>query len=224
MPQRSARRDSPGRDQGRRRGQPSCVVVDDHPAVLDALGRLLAGAGLRVAALASRVDEALEAVETERPDLLVCDIRLGEESGIDLVREIVRLDAATAALVYTAYPDWALAQEALDAGARGFALKDAPLAELLRAIDIVREGGIYIDGSLARRLLAEGASERPPLTQREREVLRLLADGLRTEEIGRRLFLSPATVKVHVVKALHKLGARTRSHAVATALRTGIIS
>ena len=206
-------------------GSPAgCLVVDDHPAILDAVGRLLQAAGLRVVGLVARLEEALAAVESERPEVAVCDIRLSQGTGIDLARSILRLSPSTAVLIYTAFPERAYLQEALDAGARGFVLKDAPLPELIRAIHTVRSGATYVDGSLARYLAGTSPDGAEALTLREREVLRLVADGLRTEEIGRRLFLAPATVKAHLIKATCKLGARTRAQAVAAAIRAGVIS
>ncbi|MER3487576.1 MAG: DNA-binding response regulator [Chloroflexota bacterium] len=206
-------------------GSPAtCLVVDDHPAILDALSRLLQAAGLRILGLASGAEEALLAVKAERPDVALCDIRLGQETGIELTRTILRLSPSTAILIYTAFPERAFLQEALDAGAKGFVLKDAPLPELIRAIHTVRSGATYVDGSLARYLAGQPSDEAEALTLREREVLRLVADGLRTEEISRRLFLAPATVKAHLAKATNKLGARTRAHAVAAAIRAGVIS
>jgi DNA-binding NarL/FixJ family response regulator len=200
-----------------------CLVVDDHEVVLDAVGRLLEAAGLEVVCRAKREEEALAASERYRPDVAICDVRLRSGSGIELVRSIRRLSAQTAAVVYTAYSDRALVREALDAGAAAYVLKEAPLADLLRAIDTVLEGGTYVDGSLAS-LLAQGEEEGEALTARERDVLRLAAAGLRTDEIARRMFLSAATVKAHLVKAQRKLGARTRAQAVAVALRRGLIA
>jgi DNA-binding NarL/FixJ family response regulator len=128
-------------------------------------------------------------------------------------------------LLYTGYGDRALLAEALDAGVRGFVLKEAPLEDLVRAVDIVAGGGTYVDPVLAGALVnAKLTSALPELTQREREVLRALADGLSNEEIGRRLFISPETVRTHVRKAMAKLDADTRTQAVATALRQSLIT
>lgn len=203
---------------------PSCIVVDDHPAVLETLGRLLEAAGLRVVALTARAQDALAEIEAERPDVAVCDIRLSREDGIELARQIRRVSPGTAVVVYTTYGDRALLQEALDAGVRGYVLKEAPLPELVRAIETVYRGGAYVDGSLAQALADRERRPEETLTDREREVLRLLASGLKTEEIGRRMFISRSTVKAHLIKAMRKLGASTRAHAVANALRSDLIS
>jgi DNA-binding NarL/FixJ family response regulator len=128
-------------------------------------------------------------------------------------------------LLYTGYGDKALLADALDAGVRGFVLKDAPLQDLVRAVEVVAGGGTYVDPVLAGALaLARLNKDLPELTQREREVLRLLAEGLSNEEIGKRLFISPETVRTHIRKAMGKLDADTRTEAVATALRQSLIS
>ena len=114
---------------------------------------------------------------------------------------------------------------ALDAGARGFVLKEAPVGDLARAVTLVADGGTYVDPVLAGYLAQSHAADRlPSLTQREREVLRLLADGNSNEEIGKRLFISPETVRTHVRKAMDKLESDTRTQAVATALRQSLIA
>jgi Response regulator containing a CheY-like receiver domain and an HTH DNA-binding domain len=104
-------------------------------------------------------------------------------------------------------------------------LKEAPLPDLVRAVETVAEGKTYVDPVLAGVIAsAEMTKQIPSLTQREREVLRLLADGLSNEEIGKRLFISPETVRTHVRKAMAKLEADTRTEAVATALRQSLIT
>jgi DNA-binding NarL/FixJ family response regulator len=131
----------------------------------------------------------------------------------------------TAILLYTGYGDRALLTEALDAGVQGFVLKEAPMDDLLRAVRSVAEGTTYVDPVLAGTLAAASVGgDMPQLTQRERDVLRLLADGLSNEEIGKRLFISAETVRTHVRKAMDKLDADTRTQAVARALRDRLIA
>jgi DNA-binding NarL/FixJ family response regulator len=113
--------------------------------------------------------------------------------------------------------------DALDAGARGFALKDAPLDDLARAVDTVARGGLYVDPVLAAAIASRNKDQRKALSEREREVLRLLAEGGSYAEIGSKLFLSPDTVRAHAQRAMTKLGARTRTQAVAVALREAVI-
>jgi DNA-binding NarL/FixJ family response regulator len=114
--------------------------------------------------------------------------------------------------------------EALDAGVRGFLLKEGPLEDLARAVRAVAGGSQYIDPVLAGTLALAANEPVPQLTQRERDVLRLLAEGHANEEIGRQLFISAETVRTHIRKAMAKLGAETRTEAVAKALRQHLIS
>jgi DNA-binding NarL/FixJ family response regulator len=131
----------------------------------------------------------------------------------------------TAVLLYSGVSDAGLVSDALDAGARGFALKDAPLEEVARALETVAAGGLYVDPVLAASLAtSRRADDRRALSPREREVLRMLAEGGSYAEIGSTLFLSPDTVRDHAQRAMTKLGARTRTQAVAVAMREAMIA
>ena len=199
------------------------VVADDHPAVLRSVCDVLIDAGVDVVGRASNGEEAVTKIEATRPTVAVIDVRMPRLNGIEVASQISRTAPETAVILYTAYGDRALLSEALDAGVRGFVLKEAPLQDLTRAVDMVSGGAVYVDPVLAG-VLASAESERlPQLTKREREVLRLLADGLSNEEIGKRLFLSPETVRTHVQKAMRRLEADTRTQAVALALRQSLI-
>jgi DNA-binding NarL/FixJ family response regulator len=155
----------------------------------------------------------------------VVDVRMPRLSGIELAKRASMTAPDTSIIFYTAYGDRALLSEALDVGARGFVLKEAPLPDLVRAVERVAAGEAYVDPVLAGILVSSQARDSlPSLTQRERDVLRLLADGLSNDEIGKQLFISPETVRTHVRKAMAKLEADTRTQAVATALRQSIIS
>jgi DNA-binding NarL/FixJ family response regulator len=203
----------------------TCVVADDHPAVLEAIGLFLEQAGIEVVARSEDGEEALAAVEEHKPQVALIDVRMPKLGGIELTRRAQRSVPETAVLLYTGYADRALLTEALDAGVAGFVLKEAPLDELLRAVQSVAKGTPYIDPVLAGSLAASTFStEDPQLTQREREVLRLLADGLSNDEIGKQLFISAETVRTHIRKAMEKLGAETRTQAVARALRDKLIA
>jgi DNA-binding NarL/FixJ family response regulator len=203
----------------------TCVVADDHPAMLTAVAEILARSGFRVVGRARDGGEALALIESERPQIALIDVRMPRLSGIEVASQAATTAPETAIVFYTAYGDRALLSEALDVGVRGFVLKEAPLADLVRAVERVAAGEAYVDPVLAGVLVSGQLSERSPtLTQREREVLRLLADGLSNEEIGKQLHISPETVRTHVRKAMSKLEAETRTQAVATALRQSIIS
>jgi two-component system response regulator DesR len=127
-------------------------------------------------------------------------------------------------LLYSGHADRGLVSDALDAGARGFALKDAPLDDLGRALETVAAGGLYVDPVLAAELATRRPETTRPLSERERQVLRMLAEGGSYAEIGATLFLSPDTVRAHAQRAMEKLGARTRTQAVAVAMREALIA
>jgi DNA-binding NarL/FixJ family response regulator len=203
----------------------TCVVADDHPAMLAAVAEILGRSGFEVVGRARDGSEALALIESEKPALAIVDVQMPQLSGIEVAIRIATTAPGTAIVFYTAFGDRALLSEALDVGARGFVLKEAPLADLVRAAERVAAGEAYVDPVLAGVLVSSHFTDRAPsLTQREREVLRLLADGLANEEIGKTLHISPETVRTHVRKAMAKLEADTRTQAVATALRQSIIS
>jgi DNA-binding NarL/FixJ family response regulator len=199
----------------------TCMLADDHPAVLDSISRVLASQGFDVVAQARDGEDALKAIEEQKPQVSIVDLRMPGMSGIAVAR---RASKHTSVILYTGYSDRTLLVEALDAGVRGFVLKEAPLADLARAIEIVAKGGVYVDPVLGGVLASSEATEQlSMLTQREREVLRLLADGMRNEEIGRRLHIAAETARAHIRNAMRKLDADTRTEAVATALRQQLI-
>lgn len=203
-----------------------CLVADDHPAIVDAVCRFLEGEDeVEVVGRARDGERALRELEELRPDVAVLDIRMPSLGGIEIARRLTQAGATTAVILYTGHPDRSLLLEALDAGVRGFLLKEAPLDDLMRAIRIVAGGGTYVDAALTGILAGPEAAERlPSLTKREREVLRLLADGMRNEQVARELSISPLTVRTHVRRAMKKLEADTRTQAVARALRESLIS
>jgi DNA-binding NarL/FixJ family response regulator len=203
----------------------TCLVADDHPAVVEAVADVLDENGISVSGRARDGHEAAEQIEASRPDVALLDLRMPGLSGIEVARQVGRSAPETAVILYTAFGDRALLTEAMDAGARGFVLKEAPLAEVVRAVELVASGRTYVDPVLAGVLSSSAATEKmSKLTQRERDVLRLLADGMSNEEIGKALFISPETVRTHVRKAMAKLDADTRTRAVATALRQSLIA
>ncbi|MBV8257273.1 MAG: response regulator transcription factor [Actinobacteria bacterium] len=201
------------------------VIAEDHPAVLVAVADLLAEHGMEVIGRARDGAEALALIERRLPTIALVDLRMPRLGGIELARKVPGVSPKTAVVFYTGYADGSLLAEALDAGARGFVLKDAPLGDLVRALEKVADGGAYVDPVLGSALvtarLDRGAGL---LTEREREVLKLLADGLANDEIGRRLFIAPDTVRTHIRKAMEKLDADTRTQAVAEALRLHLIT
>jgi DNA-binding NarL/FixJ family response regulator len=202
----------------------TCVIADDHPPVLRFLSRYLSNNGITITASTRDGQEALRKIEETRPSVAVLDARMPRLTGLEVLRALPN-DSTTRVILYTGYGDDALLSDALDAGVAGMVDKEAPLDDLVRAIRIVADGGTYLDPAAAAALISQRRSNtRRELTPREREVLRLLADGNSNEQIGAILSISPQTVRTHVQKAMEKLGASTRVQAVATALRDSLIS
>lgn len=200
----------------------TCVVADDHPPILSTVAAYLDASGIHVVGRADRGDHAVAAIESLRPSVAVVDLRMPGLRGSEVTRRVARTTPQTACVVYTAYCDRATLTEALDAGARGYVTKESPLDGLLRAVETVAHGGRYVDPALADVLLDPRADA--GLTPRERDVLRLLADGHSNETIGRELFISPDTARTQLGAAMAKLGASTRTQAVAIALRRSLIA
>lgn len=196
------------------------VAADDHPTVLAAVCDALEANDMVVVARAADGDAALDAIAREQPEVALVDLVMPGKTGIEVARQARRLSPQTAVVLFTAYGEPAILAEALEAGVRGIVLKDAPIDDVVRAIHTVCGGGRYVDGRLAGALSTKDVV----LTERELSVLSLLADGLRNDEIGQRLVISPETVKVHIAKAVRKLEATTRTQAVAEALRRGLIA
>ena len=200
------------------------MIADDHPPVLDSVARYLAAQGFRVLGRAANGQEALTLVETHRPALAVLDAQMPGATGAAVIRRVSRTTPQCSCVVYSGFSDARLLTEALDAGARGYVLKDAALESLVRALDVVAGGGMYIDPALADALIGMASARDLGLTARERDVLRLLADGHTNESIGRELLISPDTARTQLAGAMAKLGASTRTQAVAEALRNALIS
>jgi DNA-binding NarL/FixJ family response regulator len=193
--------------------------------VLQFLSRFLSTNGISITASTTDGEEALRKIEQTHPAVAVLDARMPRLSGLEVLRALTASGSPTRVILYTGYGDDAFLSDALDAGVAGVLDKDAPLEDLVRAIRIVAEGGSYLDPTAAAALIAQRRRSRTrELTHRERDVLRLLAEGNSNEEIGCILTISPQTVRTHVQKAMGKLGATTRVQAVAIALRESYIS
>jgi DNA-binding NarL/FixJ family response regulator len=213
------------------------VVVADDQTLVRAGFRLLVDSApdLQVVGEAADGAEAVELVRRQRPDVVLMDIRMPVTDGLEATRQISSLDEAAGVrvLILTTFDLDEYVYEALRAGASGFVLKDIPPADLLAAIRVVAAGDALLAPSVTRRLIAEFA-RRPGLapvapaaldvlTEREREVLALVARGLSNGEIAEHLVVSPATAKTHVSRLLTKLGARDRAQLVALAYEAGLV-
>lgn len=197
------------------------IVVEDHLVMRRGIELLLRDSGFRIAGLASRVEEARALLFRRRFDVALLDVRLGEESSLGLVEEVLRERPGTPIVLYTGFTrvDAGL-HAAVRAGARGFVLKSSPAPMLIEALRAVAAGGTFVDPQLAGMLATDGELARlSSLSPRELEVLELLADGLNGQMIADRLYLSPETVRTHVRNATAKLGAKTRVQAVAMVVR-----
>ena len=201
------------------------VLIEDHQALREGLELLLGREGCEVVGTAGTAADGQQLVETLEPDVALVDIRLGDDDGIVLTRALLEEDPERRIVLYTGSSDEELLFSGLDSGARGYALKDGSPGELVEALALVADGGSYVDPRLRPALLSRRSTERmPSLSNREREVLDLLAQGLTGEQVADQLFLSAETIKTHVRNAMAKLEAHTRVHAIAIALRAGYIS
>jgi DNA-binding NarL/FixJ family response regulator len=198
-----------------------CLLADDHPALAVAVADFLDENGYAVVGPAADGARALELARSERPEVAVVDYRMPGLTGAELVARL-RDALDVPVLVYTAEAREDDVRRLLAEGASGVVLKEAPLEDLIRALRTVESGATYIDPVLAARAIGRGAETRA-LTERECDVLVLLGEGRSHDEIGKALSIGVETVRTHLRKASHKLGATTRTQAVATALRLGLI-
>lgn len=201
----------------------TALIADDHPLVIALLKQLLEKEGIEVIGCASHGEEAWRMIVEKRPNLAILDLRMPSLGGLEVARRVESLDFKVDIIIYTGFPEVAVLTEALDAGVKGFVAKSGPIEELVRAIQSVCDGRTYIDPVLAGSLMTNSTAH-PNLSKREREVLRFLAEGLTNEAIGKKLFLSPETIRTHIRNATVKLSAKNRVEAVAIGFRDGIIS
>jgi DNA-binding NarL/FixJ family response regulator len=201
---------------------PTCVVADDHPALLGAVVSYLVASGFDVIGTAQDGAQACSVIQELQPDVALVDLRMPRVSGNALVARLRQESPRVRLLVYTADAEEKDVTAILSAGASGIVLKEAPMIDLIRALNSALEGRAYVDPGLATAATTTPGRSRA-LTAREVDVLALLAEGLSYEQIGVRLSISGETVRTHVRKATDRLGAGTTTEAVATALRKRLI-
>jgi DNA-binding NarL/FixJ family response regulator len=212
------------------------LVVDDEALVRSGFKLLLdLEEGIEVVGEARTGGQAVERARATRPDVVLMDIRMPDMDGISATAVITATRGLERCrvLILTTYETDAYVFDALDAGASGFLLKDAGPAELVHAIHVVADGQALLAPRITRRLIGhftaartsarQGEDQLAVLTPREREVLALVGGGLSNDEIGARLFLSPATARTHVSHAMTKLRARDRAQLVVIAYRAGLV-
>ncbi len=202
------------------------VIADDHPIVRAGLQALLSlESDLDVVAEASTPDEAVAAAERESPDVVLMDLQFGAgaATGVDATRSIRAMDAPPYVLVLTNYDSDADILAAVEAGASGYLLKDAPPHELIAAVRAAAAGESALAPVIASRLLDRMRAPQVSLSSREMEVLTLVAAGLSNADIAAQLFVSETTVKSHLAHIFSKLDATSRTAAVSAARRRGIL-
>jgi DNA-binding NarL/FixJ family response regulator len=204
--------------------QPKRVVLcDDHEIVRDAIKSRMAGNdSLEIVGEAEDGRQVVDRVREFEPDVVIMDVELPKRDGIDATRAVLRARPETKVIIFTGHAQPDLLALALRAGASGYVLKSAPAEDIARAVKVVCSGGTFLGGDFVgstgelQKLL--------DLSPRERQILEMLAEGLRVKDIADQLSLSPATVHTHVRNAIAKLEVDTRTEAVALAVRFSYLS
>jgi two-component system, NarL family, response regulator NreC len=205
------------------------LIVDDHAVVRSGLKLLLAAEDdIEVVGEAGDAREAVFEVRVRKPDIVLLDVAMPGRSGIEAIPDLVKEHAEAKILILSMQDDAAYVREAFAAGASGYVLKEAADAELVAAVRELADGGRYVHPELGARLIAAEAEERArreedPLSEREHEILRLLALGHTNQEIAETLFLSVRTVETHRAHIMQKLRISTRAELVRYALEHGVL-
>jgi DNA-binding NarL/FixJ family response regulator len=198
------------------------LIVDDHPVVRVGLKTMLeSGDRIVVAGMAGSAKEALAEFQKSQPDVVLMDLRMPEVEGVQAITELRRMEPGLRVLVLTNYESDEYILRALQAGAMGYLLKSTPAEEIVEAVEMVHQNRRYIPSHIALRLAKAVTYEE--LSQREVEVLALVAKGLTNKEISQKLFISDKTARNHVTSCLLKLGAGDRTEAVTNAISRGIL-
>jgi DNA-binding NarL/FixJ family response regulator len=201
------------------------VVADDHPVVRDGLVAMLnTQTDFEVVGQAATGIEVIQQVAALQPDVLLLDLEMPEMDGVEALQRLRQENRDVHTIVFTAFDTDDRIVGAVQAGARGYLLKGSPREEIFRAIRVVYAGGSLLQPVVASKLLRQVSEGFEPLTPRELEVLRLLAQGMQNKEIAAELTITERTVKFYVSSILGKLGAGNRTEAVAIAAQRGLIS
>lgn len=201
------------------------LIVDDHPVVRDGLrGMFSADPRFEVLGEAGDGAAAVAAGERLRPDVILMDLRMPGTDGVAAIRELAKRGVQARVLVLTTYDTDRDVLPAIEAGATGYLLKDAPREELFRAVEAAARGEAALAPAIATRLMGRVRRPAEEPSQRELEVLRLVAGGANNREAAKQLFISEATVKTHLLHVYAKLGVKDRAAAVATAFARGYLT
>ena len=201
------------------------AIVDDHPIVTDGVvANLSASAEIEIVATGTSADDAIAIAAAHAPDVLVLDLELGGKSGLDAIAGVKAASPRTRIVIFSAYAGEERVATAFERGADSYVLKGTSSDELVAVVRAVAAGGSLIPPDIAAQLArAVRQPRRDRLTERERETLALLAEGLANRAIAERLGITERTVKFHVAEILARLGASNRAQAVAIAKARGIV-
>ncbi|MCT1478714.1 response regulator transcription factor [Microbacterium sp. p3-SID336] len=200
------------------------LIADDHPVVRDGLRGMFTGdPRFEVVGEAADGAEAVAFARTLAPDVVLMDLRMPRMDGVTAIKLLAQLELPTSVLVLTTYDTDSEVLPAIEAGATGYLLKDAPGDELMRAVEAAARGEAVLSPTVALRLMGRVRAPESPLSARELEVLRLIAAGATNREAAARLFISEATVKSHILHIFTKLGVSDRAAAVAVGFQRGLL-
>jgi DNA-binding NarL/FixJ family response regulator len=201
------------------------LIVDDHPVVRNGLsGMFAASEEFEVVGEAGTGAEAVAGAQSLHPDVILMDLRMPEMDGVSAITRLAAAGSRSRVLVLTTYDTDTDVLSAIEAGATGYLLKDSPSAELFRAVRAAARGEAVLSPSVATRVVGQVRSSAPePISQRELEVLEMVARGASNREAAARLFISEATVKTHLMHIYAKLGVNDRAAAVGEAYDRGLL-
>jgi two-component system, NarL family, response regulator DegU len=205
---------------------PSVMLVDDHTMLRQGLRRSLETEGIPVIAEASNGDDAVRIALETKPNVVLMDVSMPQIDGIEATRRLMAADARQRVVILTMHIDRDVIERAMKAGAVGYMTKDSTVKEVVMAVKLAANGDRILSPRLAEVMLAEATTTDEPdsiLSNREEELLQLIADGLATSEVAERMFISQKTVKNHLASIYDKLQARDRTQAVLTAVKMGIV-
>jgi len=205
----------------------TALLVDDHTMLRQGLRRGLEAEGIRVVGEAGDGEAGVRLALELRPDVVIMDVSMPNVDGIEATRRLMKADGRQHVIILTMHMDRAVIERALRAGAVGYLTKDCSMVEVVEAIRLATNGDTVLSQNLASLMLSEARSGtvagETPISPREEEVLQLVVDGLGTNEIAERLYISQKTVKNHLASIYEKLDANDRTQAVLTAVRMGIV-